>query len=142
MTTRKLTYSELVDAIEKSFEDDNDIFSMYDSTKKVETLDDIVKDVSIKIKDYGSAVYIGVFEEELIGYFVFLTGILISFAMIKKYRINGNQKQFFDIIKKYMRDSFVVFLWKNNVRAIKWLLNNGLKIVSTTEKIVKLTYQN
>lgn len=139
MTSKEITYTLLGKAIEVAFKEDKHIYSLYDPNVKVETLEDIVKDIPRKIKGFKSPILRGVYEkEELIGYFVYQGKMLISFSIAMKYRVRKYLREFFNLINKELKGDFVCYLWKRNLRAIKYLQKNGLEVFDYAEDVAKL----
>ena len=134
MQSKVITHNEFKKAVEISFKDDNKITEFYDSSVKIDSIDDIISDISSKIKEYKDPVLCGLFENnEVVGYYVFQGNLLISFALSIKYRTKKYLKSLFHHIKKSIGDSFICLLWSKNVRAIKWLNKMGMK---TNKEIV------
>ncbi len=139
MTTKIITYDQLAIAVENALKGDRDAFKLYDPDVKVETLQDIVIDIPRKIKTFSSAILIGVYDkEELIGFFAYQGRILISFGLSIKFRIRKYLREFFNLINKELKKDFVVYLWKKNARAIRWLEKHGLETFDYSDHIVKL----
>lgn len=145
MKTEQLTYSELLEAIEFSFTGDDNIYDFYDPSVVVNSLKNIVDNISEKIREYENAKYFGVYRwGELIGYFVFEKDYLISFAINIKYRNRRNLRVFFRLIVKKIGKNFTCYLWSRNIRAIIWLQKMGMQIqnefVYINHLVTKLTY--
>ncbi len=139
MTTKEITYNTFEEAIRVSFKEDLHIFDFYDPNVKVGTVKDIVNDITRKVSHFAGAKLRGVYEgTELIGYFVYQGRILISFSLAIKYRVRKYLRDFFNLINKELKKDFVVYLWKRNVRAIKWLQKNGLDAFEYADDMVKL----
>lgn len=139
MIVKQITYEELYGAVEISLSGDVHVFEFYDPDVKVQTLEDIVADIPRKIKTFGSSIVRGVYEkDELIGYFAYQGRILISFGLAVKYRVRKYLREFFNLINKELKKDFVVYLWKKNIRAIRWLQKHGLEISEYSAYIVKL----
>lgn len=138
MTAKEITQKQFEEAIKIAFTEDRLIFQFYDNNVKVETVEDIVKDIVRKVSHFTGATLMGIYEgNELIGYFVYRGRILISFAMAMKYRVRKYLRDFFNIINKELKKDFVAYIWKKNIRAIKWLQKNGLEAFDYSDDIVK-----
>lgn len=138
MKIKTISYNLLLKAIEISFNEDEDIFKLYDPNENPQNVNDIIKDIGFKILEYNGGIYKGVFNgEELIGYFVYMDNILISFALNIKYRIKIWLDFLFDSIKKEL-GLFICCLWVKNTRAIKWLLKKNMKINYLDNNIIEL----
>ena|SRR5215469_6446909 len=141
MTKKKINIGELEMAIKISFTGDKKIFDMYDKNVKVENVEEIAIDVIRKIKEYENAEYFGVYENgKIIGYFVCEPLKLLSFALEPSFRTRSYLKDFFSIIRKTVHNEFVCLLWSRNIRAVKWLCKNGMKIYETNPQITTLVY--
>lgn len=139
MTTKEISYKELEKAIKIAFIEDKKIFALYDPHVKVETVEDIVVDIVRKVSHFTGAKLIGVYEnDELVGYFVYRGKILISFSIAMTYRVRKYLREFFQLMNKELKKDFVVYLWRRNSRAIRWLEKNGLEGFEFTDDIVKL----
>lgn len=143
MTTKTIPYSHLEPAVRIAFENDKDIFKFYDKNVVVTTLDELVDDIVAKLKDYAdvfpdTAFKIVVDKNKTVGYIVFKEDTLISFGLSVEYRQRKYLNEFFALIKKELRGRFVVMLWSRNIRAVKWLMKNGLKILDTNPEITTL----
>lgn len=141
MTTKLITYNQLKDAINLSFQNDKKIMEFYDPDVKVESLEDIVEDVSAKILTHGTCSYIGVLDKnKVVGFFVYKEGQLISFGLSVEYRIRKYLREFFKLIKTELRGHFMVFLWNKNIRGIKYLNKHGMEIINKNNYITQLAY--
>lgn len=143
MIAQPISYKRLHEALNIAFKDDKDIYKYFDPNVNVEKVEDIVSDIEKKVKEFGDSVVMkGIYEKgKLVGYFVFLNDLLISFALNVAFRTRSYLRKFFDIIKKEIGHHFVCFLWTRNIRAIKWLLKMGMIEVSTNSLITKLICQ-
>jgi hypothetical protein len=143
MFAHAITYKTLNEAIRIAFSKDENILSLYDPTKKVECLEDIVEDISRKIKEYddGELTMQGVYEKNnLIGYFVYRHKLLISFSLNIRYRIRKYLNKFFQLIKERFKGTFHCILFSRNIRAIKWLIKNNMQIGLRNDLITQLIY--
>jgi len=142
MTSKVISYETLNDAIRIAFENDEDLLSFYDPNKQLNSIEEIISDVAAKIKthDNGELVIRGIYEGTygLMGYFVFKNRLLISFGMDVKYRNKRCLKTFWKIIKREMNDEVACMLWSKNIRAIKWLAKNGMKVLFANEQVTQL----
>lgn len=139
MTIKIITYNQLSEAVRIAFYEDQAIYSMYNPNVKVECLEDIVKDIPSKIKTFSSAILVGIYErDELVGYFAYQGRILISFSLAVKYRVRKYLREFFNIINKELKKDFVVYLWKRNSRATRFLEKHGMEVYEYGPDIVKI----
>jgi len=142
MKTKTLDKETFKDAIRVAFEDDNAIFLLYCPNIKVNTLDDIVNDVSNRIRtDVTDATVKGIYEgDKLIGYYVYDLPhkLLVSFGLNKGYRSRKYLNKFWACIRSDLKGMFQCFLWTRNGRGIKWLQKNGMKIAATDSLITLL----
>lgn len=145
MHTHIISYKTLYEAIKISFDNDTPIIKLYDPNKVVNSIDDVTKDIFKKILEYADdnkVILNGVYEKnELIGYFIYRNKLLISFSIAVKYRTTDCLKAFFRLIKSEIKGQFGCMLWSKNLRAIKWLEKNGLKIIHLDPVITQLVCQ-
>lgn len=142
MITKDINKKQFKDAIKIAFDADPKIYSLYCPHVKVETVDDIVNDISGRIgKDISTATIKGVYEKnELIGYYVYHGKTLVSFALNVKYRNRKYLKEFWSEIRSDLKGSFQCFLWSVNVRGWKWLEKMGMKIIAQDNLLTHLNY--
>lgn len=142
MIAKTIPFNKLKQAIAISFDGDNKIFDLYDPTKQVETLEEIVEDISRKILGYEDAIFYGIYEKnKLIGYFARQQSLLISFSLAMQYRTRSNLREFFRLMKTTIKKPFICFLWAKNIRAAKYLMKNKMELVSNNDNIIKLQCQ-
>lgn len=142
MKIKKISYSQLKEAIRVAFDGDSEIFNLYDPNVSVSSIDELVNDVYWKISEYNDVDLFAVYEKEiLIGYFVTSKKQLISFGLSVNYRLGKYVNNFYWMIKKKLGDDFFVLLWKKNVRAMRWLIKNGMAITFSQNQIIKLQCQ-
>lgn len=142
MITKDINKKQFKDAIKIAFDADKVIYNLYCPHVKVETVDDIVDDISARIgKDVSKATIKGVYEKnELIGYYVYHGKTLVSFALNVKYRNRKYLKEFWNKIRSDLKGSFQAFLWSKNIRAAKWLEKMGMKIIAQDNLLTHLNY--
>ena len=140
MIKREINGIELREAIRVAFNMDDNIYKLYCPCVKVETLNDIVRDISSRLhNDEPDAELRGVYEKgEIIGYYVFDGTRLISFALNKKYRDKRRLRKYFDLIRDELGDEFECYLWSINERGVRWLVKNGMRIIDVNPLITKL----
>lgn len=142
MISKIIKYNDLGKAISIVFKEDNNLLEFYDPNVIVGSIEDIVKDVLLKIKTYDNPIIKGVFEKnKLIGYYIYINNMLISFGLEKTYRVRKYLKKFFLLLRGDLGKGFICHLWNKNIRAIKWLLKNNMKIIDIYNKITKLQCQ-
>jgi hypothetical protein len=146
MNAQPITYQELRKAIKVSFEQDKKLKEYYDPNAKVETLEDVINDVTRKLLDHekdGGLSLLGVYnKKELVGYFVRRGGMLISFGLAVKYRVRKFKREFFNLIREEFKGMFICFLWQKNVRAIRFMMNMGMEDVSKSDQVCQLVWYN
>lgn len=141
MIIRDILYEDLLKAIKIAFEGDNDIFNFYDPNENPKDIKDIVEDIGSKILEYEGGIYRGVYDDKnLVGYFVYIDNVLISFALNIKYRVKEWLDFLYESIKKEL-GLFICCLWNTNKRAIKWLQKNNMKINYFDNNITELICQ-
>ena len=133
-----------------AFDGDYELIKYYDSASNVDSIDSMVTDVLIKIKDYpkwfnSCYSYSVSNDEEPIGY-LFITkepNLLVSFSINKNFRDKDNLKSYFDCIVKEFNTDFDCLLFSHNDRAINWLKRCGMVEVKEfyQEGITKLNYK-
>lgn len=139
MTSKEITYDQLEAAIRIAFLNDRDIFKFYDKNVIVTNLDELSNDIMEKIKGYPEAKFMAIYEKDkLIGYFVYMDGTLISFGLNVEYRVRKSLRDFFKHIKKTIKGRFYCTLWSRNIRAVKYLMKQGMQIIDTNPHITKL----
>lgn len=142
MISKRINKKEFQSAIRVGFDGDNGIYDLYCPHIKVQTVDDIVIDISSRIWNSAhEAVIKGVYEKnELIGYYVYESKTLVSFCINVKYRNRKYLKDLFSLIRRDLKGDWQSFLWTANQRAISWLVKNGMKIINQDHLITHLTY--
>lgn len=140
MTTKKITYQELSKAIRAAFDSDKELLEkFYDPNVKVNDVDEAVKDVSRKVATFSEAEYRGVYDKnELVGYFVFRNKLLISFGLNIGYRTRNYLREFFRLIRTEIKGKFGCLLFARNVRAIKFLVKQGMELMFTDGDLATL----
>lgn len=142
MISKPITYDQLEEAIKISFKDDKFIIELYDPNVVVTSVDDIAADIIRKVKEHGKVQMKGIYDKnKLVGYFIRGGGMLISFGIAVEYRLRQFKRGLFDIIKKDFKGMFVCFLWSKNVRGIRYLEKNGMKVMDSDRQLTKLIYQ-
>jgi len=142
MIVKPINREQFKEAIRVGFDSDAKIYPMYCPHVKVETVDDIVNDISLRIeRGKGDATLKGLYEKgELIGYYVYEGKTLISFALNVKYRTRKYLKEFWSKIRMDLKGGFQAFLWSANGRGISWLVKNGMKIIAQDHLITHLIF--
>ena len=141
MIAKEITYKELEKALVVVFGTDYDILSLCDPNVAVTNTSELAADVLRKIKEYDDVKLMGIYEKnELVGYYTYQRGMLISFGISPKMRVRRYTKEFFRLIRHSFKAMFVCSLWNRNTRAIAWLSKMGMKIMNRTEQITVLVY--
>lgn len=141
MTVKYIDYTELEKAILIAFSGDKKIIELYDPNVIVENVEDIAKDILRKVKDFKEVECKGVFDKQrMVGFFIRKGGMLISFGLCLEYRVRRFKRDMFALIKEDFKGMFVCFLWSKNVRAIRYLEKNGMKVMQTDYQLTKLVY--
>lgn len=143
MIAKEATYKELESAVRTAFADDKEIFKFYDKNAVVTNLDDLVQDVMRKLKEhvpiFPDTTFKTIWDKgKIVGYLAYKKETLISFGLCVEYRQRKYLKEFFSIIKKELHGPFLCSLWSRNIRAVKWLMKNGLRILDTNPHITTL----
>jgi hypothetical protein len=144
MISKTINNNQFKEAIKTSFINDEYIFHAYNPTVKVETIGDIIKDISTRInEDVSNAEIKGVYDKNiLVGYYVFDLPhkTLVSFGLNVGYRKRKYLKELWSLIRADLKGKFQAFLWSRNLRACKWLQKNGMKIVAADNLLTHLIY--
>ena len=144
MIAKNINIEQFRDAIRIAFEGDSAIYPLYNPKITVNSVEDIVDDISYRIeKETENSVIKGVFDKnKLIGYYVYNPSrkALVSFGLNIAYRQRKILKSFWSIIRTDLKGKFQAFLWSRNERGIKWLLKNGMKIVAADNLLTHLIY--
>jgi len=142
MIAKPITYKEFEMAIKTVFEGDKDAVALYDPKATIESVDDIIRDVVLKVRTYENAIYKGIFEKgKLIGYYVYEDNSLVSFGLNPQYRIRNYLREFFGIIKKELSKPFFCVLHSRNLRGVKWLRKMGMEINDSNPLQTQLIYK-
>lgn len=144
ITSKEINNEQFKEAIKVSFVNDPLIFALYNPNVKVITVEDIVNDISGRIKsDVNGAVIKGVYDKGvLIGYYVYdyAHKTLVSFGLNIGYRRRKYLNKFWSMIRDDLKGMFQCFLWTRNGRGIKWLQKNKMKIVATDNLLTQLIF--
>lgn len=139
---KPISDDKLEEVIRIAFEGDEAIYEYYDPNVSVVSLEEIVRDVSRKIKAVQGTDFLqnwGIFEEEkLIGYSVMGENFLFSFGINIRYRKGDILQEWWKQIKELMKQDFAVLLYSRNSRAIQYLLKNGCEIEREEDGITYL----
>lgn len=134
MEAKKIDISALSQYVFVAFVGDKHLLEFYDrvfleSFEGVPSVFDLVENVCQKVATYHDAQCYGL-EDYLgpCGYFVHSPhhGLLVSFGLAV--RLRGKGKEFFEIVKKNIGSGFNCVIFSYNVRAVKWLKANGMKV--------------
>lgn len=140
MNARPITYKQLEQAIKIAFNGDEDIFKYYDSSSKVETVEDIAIDIIKKIQTHDEIVIKGVYDKnKLVGFYVIARRLLISFSLSVSYRVRKYLNEFWSLIREEFKGVFKCYLWTDNVRAIKFLIKHGMRVTNYNNTLTELT---
>jgi hypothetical protein len=105
-----------------------------------------VTDTYLKIKDAQNKYPLDMYEikmgEEIIGYVVICKtyNFLYSFGINVNQRTPKNMEYFFKKIAILFNGGFTCGLWAKNMRAIEYLLKNGMEIYKREDNQVHLIY--
>lgn len=130
--------------IMSAFSDDTDLVSKYHCVDG--TFQMCVTDTYFKIKQASSLYpmeWYNIHEgDAIIGYVVTCKtySFLYSFGMNIGYRTPSNMITYFDKISCLFDGGFTCGLWAKNIRAIEYLMKNGMKISNQDKETVHLIY--
>jgi hypothetical protein len=143
LIAKDITYEMLKEAIDVSFENDYDIISMYDPSVEVYNLSDVANSIYKKLFELKDIVECkGTYhKDKLMGYYIYIDSLLISFGINKKYRVPKHLDSFFELIKKDLGEIFICRLWDTNIRGIKWLVKKNMQIADIENNIVTLIFK-
>lgn len=140
MIAKTITYSELDLAIKTAFDGDSKIYEMYDPKAIVTNTDEISNDIIKKVRTHDKAILKGVYDKnKLIGFFVRVGGLLVSFSLAVPYRIRKYLNNFWQLIREEFKGTFRCYLWNQNKRAIRFLKKHGMIITNWNELLTELT---
>lgn len=140
MIEKVINGEEFKKAIKAAFDGDTAIFELYCPHIKVTSVDQIVSDIFCRIrKDEADVTLKGIYEKgELIGYYVYRKDMLVSFAINIRFRTRSYLKELFKLMRRSVGKKFVCFLWTKNIRAIKYLIKNGMTVIGQDHLITQL----
>ncbi len=140
MNAKEINNNQFKEAIRVAFSNDNDVFALYCPLVEVQNVDDIVNDISKRIGEDGKEATIkGVYEKsKLVGYYVYDKHTLVSFALNVEYRTRKYLNNLFSLIRSDLKGRMQCYLWSKNIRAIKYLCKQGMKIGNTDELLTHL----
>lgn len=141
MISKCINNNQFKEAIRTSFDGDTNIYSLYCPLVNVNCVNDIVEDISHRICDETKGAIIkGVYDKnELIGYYVYQKNTLISFALTIKCRTRKYLNSLFSLIRSDLKGHMQAFIWNKNIRAIRYLCKQGMKIDNCNELVTHLT---
>lgn len=142
MTTRSINNEQFKQAVRLSFEGDNEIYGLYNPSITVQSVDDIVNDIPSRIQSDVRKIDVkGVYDKDsLVGYYAYANDTLVSFGLSIKYRKRKYLKEFWHLIRRDLRGAFQCHLFTRNIRGVKWLGKNGMKIFKQDNLITHLIY--
>ena len=130
--------------IMSAFSEDADLVDKYHCVEG--TFEMCVTDTYIKVKQASSLYpmqWYNIYEgDEVIGYVVTCKtyNFLYSFGINIGYRTHENMATYFDKMSSLFDGGFTCGLWAKNIRAIEYMMKNGMKIYSKDESQVHLIY--
>lgn len=140
MEVKKIHIKDFREYVYNAFIDDIEIIEFYDRSVKVNTTEEAIDNVCLKISEaYPDAKIFGVDIDNIkVGYFVTRGDLLISFGMSIQHRNKITLSVFWDHIKSNMGNKFNAMLYSHNIRAINFLKKGGMKI--EVDHITVLSY--
>lgn len=130
--------------IMSAFSDDTDLVDKYHCVEG--TFHMCVTDTYLKIKQASSLYpmeWYNIHEgSSIIGYVVTCKtyNFLYSFGININYRTHKNMATYFDKMSSLFDGGFTCGLWAKNIRAIEYMMKNGMKIYKKDESQVHLIY--
>lgn len=131
--------------VEIAYKDDNDLLTKYhiDNYNFEQAVDVTMQMISLTSKDVKMSFFGVVNNNENIGYLCVFSNNLYSFGINIKKRTKEVLSEFWSSIKEVLGNSFICMLFKNNIRAIKYLQKCGMVIIEgVEEEAVTLLYHN
>jgi hypothetical protein len=147
LEAKKIDVKDLRQYIDIAFANDCDLLNYYDKSAGVLSGEAMVVNTYNKIKDY-LAYFHHCFAFKICidgddAGFIFFTkspNLLVSFSINKKYRQAEILKDYFESIKDSIADDFMCLLYKENTRAINWLVKCGMEVEFVNEEYTKINY--
>jgi len=147
ITIEHIFREDVEELVRLAYEGDTELFEKY-HLKPNMTFEEAVEGNMFCMDDTAKSVdfdyYKVLFNGEPIGYFVTFPECLYSFAIGMKWRTKEILIEVFNKIKESLGNKFACLLYKNNSRAINWLLKCEMKQVEVgiDEDSVSLYYNN
>lgn len=142
MITKNINNEQFKQAVRVSFEGDSEIYGLYNPSITVQSVDDIVNDISSRIQSDVRKIDVkGVYDKNnLVGYYAYSDDTLVSFGLSIEYRKRKYLKELWHLIRRDLRGAFQCHLFTRNIRGVKWLGKNGMKIFKQDNLITHLIY--
>lgn len=143
MISKEINKEQFAKAVRVAFTDDKHIYGLYNPNVSVKSVDDIVNDITHRIATDTAegAIIKGVYEKGvLIGYYVYDSNMktLVSFGINVAYRTRRLLQNTWTLIRHDLKGIFQAFLWTRNIRGVKWLQKNGMKIIAQNDLLTQL----
>jgi len=139
---KKISQEQLLPLIEKAFQGDIELFEKYHEYPCGEQ--ECILAVFEKIKGLKGvekpSYYTVLLGDKAIGFFVVSYKRLYSFGIALKFRRKDILKKWWELLKKIVGKEFICSLYKNNTRAIAFLLRQGMQIGEIRNNIVTLIH--
>lgn len=125
----KISIAQLPELVAISYSGDNELFTKYhvepnlDWQESVNKTMELIQEAANEVK---TSYYKVIYDNKPVGFLVKFKGSLYSFGMAMKFRKKEILADFWNKIVDLMEDKFVCVLYRNNTRAINWLLKCGL----------------
>ena len=130
--------------IMNAFEGDYELVDKYHyiNSDYIECVTDTYLKIKQAQKKYPLEMYDSKLGEDVIGYVVICKtyNFLYSFGINVQYRTPQNMTFFFKKIAMSFNGGFTCGLWAKNMRAIEYLLKNGMEIYKKEDNQVHLIY--
>lgn len=145
ITLKKISLYELPELIYLCYKGDDDLLNKYHIAKldletAVQSTFGMIHTAS-RIKKISC--YKVVYQKQPIGYVVTYGGnFLYSYAIAMKFRKKDILKNWWNEVKKILDEDFSSMLYSNNVRAVEFLIKNGMKVMQEDKQNQVLTFIN
>lgn len=129
--------------IVNTFSNDRDLFKSYHfiNNDKKQAIADTCNKIFDALDNYNGKFYEIIVNNVSIGYISVIKSsyVLYSFGLNSRYRNKTNKALLLSFANQLLGDKYSVFLYKKNIRAVKFLVKNGFEI---TQEIISDDSEN
>lgn len=136
VTIKEIFRDQVRPLIHLAYDGDDDLLKKYHIKEYVleEAVESQMSMINTTRGEVDLNYYKVLFNNAPIGYFVTFKECLYSFGIGMEWRTKEILIQVWDKIKSVLEETFVCILYKNNTRAINWLLKCGMRVVENDFK--------